>query len=101
MFRSGSSRFRLQPAQQVVAVGLPAVYGAPGLDKRRRGHFNDTGFHEVTNRAAICTVLTGQSMRDTGENLLRLVLDTASGTPARNDVNGEREISIWKSGVTL
>ena len=26
---------------------------------------------------------------------------TASGTPARNEVNGEREISIWKSGVTL
>src|SRR4051794_30884047 len=22
-----------------------AVYGAPGLDKRRCGHFNDTGFH--------------------------------------------------------
>ena len=40
-------------------------------------------------------------MTDAGEELMRLVIDTASGKPARNEVNGEREISIWKSGVTL
>jgi altronate hydrolase len=47
------------------------------------------------------TVLAGKSMHDAGEELMRLVIDTASGSPARNEVNGEREISIWKSGVTL
>jgi altronate hydrolase len=47
------------------------------------------------------TVLAGKTMHDAGEELLRLVLETASGTPARNELNGEREISIWKSGVTL
>jgi altronate hydrolase len=40
-------------------------------------------------------------MQDAGEELMRLVIETASGTPARNEVNGEREISLWKSGVTL
>ena len=30
-----------------------------------------------------------------------LVCATASGQPARNEINGEREMAIWKSGVTL
>jgi altronate hydrolase len=47
------------------------------------------------------TVLAGKSMHDAGEELMRLVIETASGSPARNEVNGEREISLWKSGVTL
>jgi altronate hydrolase len=47
------------------------------------------------------TVLAGKKMHDAGEELMRLVIETASGTPARNEVNGEREISLWKSGVTL
>ena len=47
------------------------------------------------------TVLSGKSMHDAGEQLMKLVIETASGAPARNEVNGEREISIWKSGVTL
>jgi altronate hydrolase len=46
-------------------------------------------------------VLSGKSMSEAGDELMRLVIDTASGKPARNETNGEREISIWKSGVTL
>jgi altronate hydrolase len=46
-------------------------------------------------------VLEGKSMDDAGKELLQLVVDTASGKPARNEVNDEREIAIWKSGVTL
>jgi altronate hydrolase len=34
-------------------------------------------------------------------SLLQLVCATASGQQARNEINGEREIAIWKSGVTL
>jgi len=46
-------------------------------------------------------VLAGKSVADAGEQLLQLVLATASGQAARNEMNDEREISIWKSGVTL
>jgi altronate hydrolase len=46
-------------------------------------------------------VLGGQSMNDAGEALVKLVIDTASGQRARNELNGEREIALWKSGVTL
>jgi altronate hydrolase len=47
------------------------------------------------------TVLEGESVVEAGEKLLRLVVETASGKAARNEINDEREISIWKSGVTL
>jgi altronate hydrolase len=40
-------------------------------------------------------------MEDAGDALLQLVIDTASGKPARNELNDEREIAIWKDGVTL
>ncbi len=43
----------------------------------------------------------GKSMSQAGEDLMQLVIETASGKAARNETNGEREISIWKSGVTL
>ncbi len=33
--------------------------------------------------------------------LLELVLATASGRPTRNETNEEREIALWKGGVTL
>jgi altronate hydrolase len=46
-------------------------------------------------------VLAGQSMHDAGEALVQLVVETASGQRARNELNGEREIALWKSGVTL
>lgn len=35
------------------------------------------------------------------DEFLRLIVDTASGRPARNEINDEREIAIWKDGVTL
>jgi altronate hydrolase len=42
-----------------------------------------------------------RSLREAGDELMRLVIDTASGKRARNEQNGQREISIWKGGVTL
>lgn len=33
--------------------------------------------------------------------LLDLVIETASGRPTRSEAKGERDIAIWKSGVTL
>jgi altronate hydrolase len=40
-------------------------------------------------------------MEQAGDALLQLVIETASGKPARNELNDEREIAIWKDGVTL
>jgi len=46
-------------------------------------------------------VLSGQSMDDAAEALMDLVVETASGKATKAELNGEREIAIWKSGVTL
>jgi altronate hydrolase len=46
-------------------------------------------------------LLDGKAMETASDELLKLVIETASGKPARNEVNGEREIAIWKQGVTL
>jgi altronate hydrolase len=46
-------------------------------------------------------LLDGTSMETAAEQLMQLIIDTASGKPARNELNDEREIAIWKTGVTL
>ena len=46
-------------------------------------------------------VLEGHSLEDTADDLMDLILKTASGQPACNEKNDEREIAIWKNGVTL
>ena len=46
-------------------------------------------------------VLEGTSMEVAARELMRLIIETASGKPARNELNDEREIAIWKTGVVL
>jgi altronate hydrolase len=47
-------------------------------------------------------LLDGASMEQLTDELLAMVLDIASGKQkARNEINGNREIAIWKDGVTL
>jgi altronate hydrolase len=46
-------------------------------------------------------LLAGASMDELTESLLELVIATASGRPTRAELNGEREVAIWKTGVTL
>lgn len=46
-------------------------------------------------------LVDGGEREATADALLALILATASGQPARNEINGEREIAIWKNGVTL
>lgn len=46
-------------------------------------------------------VLEGTSMEEAARKLMELIVDTASGKPSRNELNDEREIAIWKTGVTL
>ncbi|WP_421931084.1 UxaA family hydrolase [Phenylobacterium sp.] len=44
---------------------------------------------------------SGLSMEAAAEALMATVLATASGRPTRAEENGEREIALWKRGVTL
>jgi altronate hydrolase len=46
-------------------------------------------------------VLTGASSEKLADELLELVRSTASGASTHAEDNGEREIAIWKRGVTL
>lgn len=46
-------------------------------------------------------MLAGVDLDEAGEALMELVLATASGQPTRAEANGEREIALWKRGVTL
>jgi altronate hydrolase len=46
-------------------------------------------------------VLAGEPIEAVADELLRLIIDTASGKQACNEANDEREIAIWKDGVTL
>lgn len=46
-------------------------------------------------------MLEGEALAEASERLLTLVVDTAAGAPTRAEINGEREIAIWKRGVTL
>lgn len=46
-------------------------------------------------------VLSGETMAQAADDLLDLIIATASGQATRAEDNGEREIAIWKNGVTL
>ncbi len=46
-------------------------------------------------------VLRGEPMEEAAQSLLELVLETASGRPAKSEKNGYRQIALFKDGVTL
>ncbi|MDP3853761.1 UxaA family hydrolase [Phenylobacterium sp.] len=46
-------------------------------------------------------IAAGQPLDQAAEALMALVLATASGRATRSEENGEREIALWKRGVTL
>lgn len=46
-------------------------------------------------------LLAGEDSDAITEEFLQLVIATASGQAAKNELNEEREIAIWKDGVTL
>ena len=76
-------------------LGFPAptlkIASNAGLAQRKPGGIDfDAG-----------QVLEGVPMDDAAGRLMDLVIDTASGALTKAELNGEREIAIWKSGVTL
>ncbi len=46
-------------------------------------------------------LMDGAPLADEARRLFSLILDAASGTETRNERNGERQIAIFKNGVTL
>jgi len=46
-------------------------------------------------------LLEGKSLEDMGAELMARVLETASGAPAKNEMNGFHDLAIFKQGVTL
>ncbi|MGY6627631.1 MAG: UxaA family hydrolase [Oceanicaulis sp.] len=47
------------------------------------------------------TMIDGEPLEAASVRLFELLLATASGARTRNEINDEREIAIWKRGVTL
>ena len=46
-------------------------------------------------------LIEGRAMQELVPEFIDKVLSVASGEPAKNEVNGYREIAIFKNGVTL
>ena len=46
-------------------------------------------------------LLSGKSMEELSAKLMQLLINIADGSQTKNEINGYREIAIWKNGVTL
>ncbi len=46
-------------------------------------------------------IVSGKSLDEAADELMDLIIKTASGAHARNEDNDERAIALWKGGVTL
>lgn len=79
--------------------GTPLGFPVPTLKISSNSPLAATKPHWIDFDAG--TLLAGIEPQQAAEELLQLILETASGRPARNELNDEREIAIWKGGVTL
>jgi altronate hydrolase len=78
--------------------GTPLGFPAPTLKIASNAELaaRKTGWIDFDGGAVI-----GAGFDAASEALLRLIVATASGQPTRAEANDERDIAIWKSGVTL
>jgi altronate hydrolase len=79
--------------------GTPLGFPAPTLKLATNSGLAQRKPHWIDFDAG--RIAAGQGLDEAAEPLLRLVLATASGQPTRAEDNGEREIALWKRGVTL
>jgi altronate hydrolase len=79
--------------------GTPLGFPAPTLKISSNTALSEKKPHWIDFDAG--RLLAGESFDAAVDALFQLVLATASGAPARNEQNDEREIAIWKDGVIL
>jgi altronate hydrolase len=79
--------------------GTPLGFPAPTLKISSNSELAQSKPHWIDFDAG--RALSGESMETLEGELLAYIIAVASGQSARNEVNGEREIAIWKDGVTL
>jgi altronate hydrolase len=78
--------------------GTPLGFPAPTLKISSNSPLAQNKPHWIDFDAG--RMLTGDHAA-LAEDFMRLIVDVASGRAARNELNEEREIAIWKDGVTL
>ena len=78
--------------------GTPLGFPAPTLKISSNSPLAQSKPHWIDFDAG--RMLTGDA-ESLAEDFMRLIIDVASGRAARNELNEEREIAIWKDGVTL
>ncbi len=79
--------------------GTPLGFPAPTLKISSNSALAQNKPHWIDFDAG--RVLAGEDAEAVTDEFLRLIIATASGQPAKNELNEEREIAIWKDGVTL
>lgn len=79
--------------------GTPMGFPAPTLKIASNTALAERKPHWIDFDAG--ALLSGKSLDAAADELFALVLATASGAPSKNEQNDEREIAIWKDGVTL
>ncbi|THD77063.1 MAG: altronate dehydratase [Phenylobacterium sp.] len=79
--------------------GTPLGFPAPTLKLATNSSLAQRKPHWIDFDAG--RVAAGEDPEAAAERLLDLVVATASGRPTRAETNDEREIALWKRGVTL
>ena len=79
--------------------GTPLGFPAPTLKISSNSALAHNKPHWIDFDAG--RLLTSSDVDALTDEFYRMILDVASGQPAKNELNDEREIAIWKDGVTL
>jgi altronate hydrolase len=79
--------------------GTPLGFPAPTLKLATNSGLAQRKPHWIDFDAG--RIAADQGLDEAAEALMALVIATASGQPTRAEDNGEREIALWKRGVTL
>jgi altronate hydrolase len=79
--------------------GTPLGFPAPTLKISSNSALAQNKPHWIDFDAG--RVLAGENADAITDEFLELIIATASGQQAKNEINEQREIAIWKDGVTL
>jgi altronate hydrolase len=79
--------------------GTPLGFPAPTLKISSNSLLAQNKSHWIDFDAG--QILNGKDPEQVAAEFMDLIVKTASGNPAKNELNEEREIAIWKNGVTL